>query len=253
MVFPIHRHESAKGVQVSPHPEPPSQLSQCTRFECPASCTELALVFCFTYGNICVSMLFSQIIPLSPSPTESKVCCLHLFSFAVLHIGSSLPSIPYICINILYWCFFLWLTSLCIIGSSFIHLITMDSNVFFFYSWVIFHCVYVTTSLCICLQMDVVHLFCFTILVGVKWFLFVVLICISLVADRRRQWHPTPVLLPGKSHGRRILVGCRPWGRKESDTTERLHCHFSLSCIGEGNGNPLQCSCLEYPRDGGAW
>ena len=38
-----------------------------------------------------------------------------------------------------------------------------------------------------------------------------------------------------------------------SDTTERLHCHFSLSCIGEGNGNPLQCSCLENPRDGGAW
>ena len=69
----------------------------------------------------------------------------------------------------------------------------------------------------------------------------------------RRQWHPTPVLLPGKSHGRRSLVGCRPWGRKESDTTERLHFHFSLSCTGEGNGNPLQCSCLENPRDGGAW
>ena len=44
-----------------------------------------------------------------------------------------------------------------------------------------------------------------------------------------------------------------PWGRKESDTTDRLHFHFSLSCIGEGNGNPLQCSCLENPRDGGAW
>ena len=69
----------------------------------------------------------------------------------------------------------------------------------------------------------------------------------------RSQWHPTPVLLPGKSHGWRSLVGCSPWGRKESDTTERLHFHFSLSCIGEGNGNPLQCSCLENPRDGGAW
>ena len=69
----------------------------------------------------------------------------------------------------------------------------------------------------------------------------------------RRQWHPTPVLLPGKSHGQRSLVGCRPWGREESDTTERLHFHFCLSCIGEGNGNPLQCSCLENPRDGGAW
>ena len=66
---------------------------------------------------------------------------------------------------------------------------------------------------------------------------------------RRRRWHPTPVLLPGKSHGWRSLVGCSPWGCKESDTTERL----PLSCIGEGNGNPLQCSCLEDPRDGGAW
>ena len=69
----------------------------------------------------------------------------------------------------------------------------------------------------------------------------------------KRQWHPTPVLLPGKSHGRRSLVGCNPWGRKESDTTERLAFHFSLSCTGEGNGNPLQCSCLENPRDGEAW
>ena len=71
-------------------------------------------------------------------------------------------------------------------------------------------------------------------------------------SQRRRQWHPTPVLLPGKSHGWRSLVGCSPWGRKESDMTERLHFHFSLSCIGERNGNPLQCSCLENPRDGWA-
>ena len=69
----------------------------------------------------------------------------------------------------------------------------------------------------------------------------------------RRQWHPTPVLLPGKSHGRRSLVGCSSWSRKESDMTERLHFHFSLSWIGEGNGSPLQCFCLENPRDGGAW
>ena len=57
----------------------------------------------------------------------------------------------------------------------------------------------------------------------------------------------------GKSHGQRSLVGFSPWGRKESDTIKWLHFHFSLSCIGEGNGNPLQCSCLENPRDGGAW
>ena len=70
---------------------------------------------------------------------------------------------------------------------------------------------------------------------------------------RRRWWHPTPVLLPGKSHGQRSLVGYSPWGFEESDTTEWLHFHFSLSCIGEGNGNQLQCSCLENPRDRGDW
>ena len=69
----------------------------------------------------------------------------------------------------------------------------------------------------------------------------------------RRRWHPTPVFLPGKSHGWRSLVGCNPWGCYELDTMEPLHLHFSLSCIGEGNGNTLQCSCLENPRDGGAW
>ena len=47
--------------------------------------------------------------------------------------------------------------------------------------------------------------------------------------------------------------GACPWGLEESDMTERLHFHFSLSCIGEGNGNPLQRSCLENPRDRGAW
>ena len=75
----------------------------------------------------------------------------------------------------------------------------------------------------------------------------------ATVVCRRRQWHPTRVLLPGKSHGWRSLVGCSPWGREEWDTTEWLHFPFSLSCIGEGHGNPLQCSCLENPRAGGAW
>ena len=74
--------------------------------------------------------------------------------------------------------------------------------------------------------------------------------CRRRIQGGQRPRHPTPVLFPGKSHGWRSLVGCSPWGRKESDTTERLHFHFSL---GEGNGNPLQCSCLENPRDGGAW
>ena len=76
---------------------------------------------------------------------------------------------------------------------------------------------------------------------------------LSSFPSQRRQWQPTPVLLPGKSHGQRSLGGCSPWGCWGSDTTERLHFHFSLSCIGEGNGNPLQYPCLEDSRDGGAW
>ena len=64
---------------------------------------------------------------------------------------------------------------------------------------------------------------------------------------------PHSSTLAWKIPWRRSLVGCSPWGREESDTTERLDFHFSLSCIGEGNGNPLQCSCLENPRDVAAW
>ena len=78
-------------------------------------------------------------------------------------------------------------------------------------------------------------------------------VCSLPLAAERRRWHPAPVLLPRKSHGWRSLVGCSPRGREESDMTEGLHIHFSLSCTGEGNGNPLQCSCLENPRDRGAW
>ena len=73
---------------------------------------------------------------------------------------------------------------------------------------------------------------------------------LSSFTFQRRQWHPTLVLLPEKSHGWRSLVGCSPWGLEESDTTEWLHFHFLLLCVGEGNGSPLQCSCLENPRDG---
>ena len=81
---------------------------------------------------------------------------------------------------------------------------------------------------------------------------FPLLIYLGLPRQRMR-WHPTPVLLPGKSRGWRSLVGWSPWGREESDMTGQLHFQFSLSWIGEGNGSPLQCSCLENPRYGGAW
>ena len=70
---------------------------------------------------------------------------------------------------------------------------------------------------------------------------------------QRFEKTPQSSTLAWKIHGQRSLVGCSPWGHQESDMTERLHFHFSLSCIGEGNGNPLQCSCLENPRDSRAW
>ena len=83
-----------------------------------------------------------------------------------------------------------------------------------------------------------------------KWSFKTKLIKCSNIVLLMLRYFPTPVFLPGKSHGQRSLVGCSPWGCEESDTIEQLHFHFSLSCIGERNGNPLQCSCLENPRDG---
>ena len=77
--------------------------------------------------------------------------------------------------------------------------------------------------------------------------------CCPLIKLLEKAMAPRSVLLPGEPRGWRSLEGCSPWGRWGSDMTERLHFHFSLSCIGEGNGNPLQWSCLENPRDGGAW
>ena len=91
-------------------------------------------------------------------------------------------------------------------------------------------------------------------LTGETWCLIVILLCFSLlISDGEGDGTPLQYSCLEKSHGRRSLVGCSPWGHEESDTTEQLHFHFSLSCIGKGNGNPLQCSCLENPRVGGAW
>ena len=65
---------------------------------------------------------------------------------------------------------------------------------------------------------------------------------------RRRQWHPTPILLPGKSHGWRSLVGCSPRGRYESGTTERLHFHFSFSYLEKEMATLSSILGLENPR-----
>ena len=150
VVFAIHWHESAMGVHVSPIlnssptslPSHPSELSQCISFESPISCIELGLVIYFTCSNIHVSVLFFQIIPPSPSPTESE-SLFFTSVFKRLFSSSSLSAIR-------------------VVSSAYLRLL-----------------IFLPVTL-------------------IFW---------------RTQWHPTPVLLPGKSHGRRSLVGCSPWGR----------------------------------------
>ena len=143
MVWAIHQHESATGIHVyalvlsppPPFPPHPSGLCQSTSFVSPALCSELALVICFAYDNARGSMLFSQIILPVPSPVESETLFLCIFvCFADLHVGSLVLSfkIPYICINIQYLSFSFWLTSVCVAGSRFMHLIKPDSNSFLF-------------------------------------------------------------------------------------------------------------------------
>ena len=86
--------------------------------------------------------------------------------------------------------------------------------------------------------------------IWIRRHLFVIPLYIPNITFQSRQWHPTPVLLPGKSHGWRILVGCSPWGREESDMTERLHFHFSLSCTGEGNATHSSVLAWRIPGTG---
>ena len=135
--FAIHQHESATGIHVFPILNPPSSSlpipSLCTSPEHPVSCIEPGLATRFIYDIICISMPFSQIFPPSPSPTESK----RLFYTSVSLLLSRTPGYCYhlskFHIHALVYCIGVFLSGLLhsIIGSSFIHLIRTDSNVFF--------------------------------------------------------------------------------------------------------------------------
>ena len=141
-----------------PSPYHPSGLSQCTSPEHPVPCIEPGLAIHFIYDIIHVSMPFSQIIPPFPSPSESK----SPFYTSVSHLLSRIQGHHYhlskFHIYALVYCigvFSFWLTSLCIIGSSFIHLIRTDSNVFFLRLSNTPLCICTTAFLSIHLLMDI--------------------------------------------------------------------------------------------------
>ena len=162
-----------------PHPEPQSQR---TGIECPISSIKLGLVIYFTYGNIHVSLLFSQIIPSSPSPTESKspffisvsllLSCIygHCYHLSKFHIYALIYYIG-------------WEKAMAPHSSTLAWKIP----------W--------TEEPSRLKSME-------SLRVGHDW---ATSLSLFTFLHWRRKWQPTPVLLPGKSHGQRSLVGCSPW------------------------------------------
>ena len=142
MVFVIHWHELAMDLHEFPILiPPPTSLSTQSLWVFPVhqvqalvSCIQPGLVICFTLDNTHVSMLFSQNIPPSPSPTESKSLFCTSVSLFLFCISGYRYHLSKFHIYVLVYCNGLlsfWLTSLCIMSSSFIHLIRTDSNEFF--------------------------------------------------------------------------------------------------------------------------
>ena len=139
--FAIYQHKSAMDIHMFPswtllpHPSPyhPSGSSQFTSPKHPVSCIEPRLAIRFLHDSIHVSMPFSQIIPPSPSPTESKSLFFTSVSLLLSHIKSHRYHLSKSHIYALIYCIGVFLSGLlhCIISSSFIHLIRTDSNVFF--------------------------------------------------------------------------------------------------------------------------
>ena len=137
--FAIYQHESTTGIHVFPilNP-PPCSLLEPSLWVVPVNQPQASSIMHRTWTgdsfHIWYYPCFNAILPNHPTLSLShwvQKTVLHIsVSFAVSYTGLLLPSfqIPYICVSILYWCFSFWLTSLCIIGSSFIHLIRTDLN-----------------------------------------------------------------------------------------------------------------------------
>ena len=184
-----------------PSPQHPSGSSPCTSPKHAVSCIRHRLVIRFLHDSIHVSMPFSQIIPPSASPSESQSPPYTSVSFSLSCIQGHHCHLSkfHICVSILYWCFSFWLTSLCIIGSSFIHLsLSFPSGSV------------VKNSPAMQEPQE-------TRVQSLGW-----------EGPWKSRWQPTLVFLPGKSHGQRSLGGYSPWGYKELETTEWLHFRFNL-------------------------